>query len=207
MHRPRDHHAADHVGAVRVARVVSNVVSPPVMFAALGLALALRASPPVPALAWAALYGFFVSLAPILFVLYLLRTSRIVELHMSDTRERRLPYLVAMLGSLTVIALLLALEGPPLLVCLALFNLVALFLIGLINLRWLISFHTMAVMAMDTIVALVYGPLVGLALSPLVALVVAVRLYLRRHTMGQVLAGLLLGAGSVLLLHRLGCFA
>jgi membrane-associated phospholipid phosphatase len=88
-----------------------------------------------------------------------------------------------------------------------LFNLLTLTAIGLINLRWLISFHAAAVMAMDTIVTLVFGTFAGLALSPLVALVVGVRLYLRRHTVGQILAGLLLGAGSVLLLHRLGCFA
>lgn len=190
-----------------MARVISNVVSPPVMFAVLGLALAWRVSPPVQALAWAAVYGFFVSLAPILFVLYLLRTKRIVELHMSDTRERHLPYLVAILGSLAVIALLRLLEGPPLLVCLSLFNLLTLTAIGFINLRWLISFHAAAVMAMDTIVTLVFGTIAGLALSPLVALVVGVRLYLRRHTVGQIVAGLLLGAGSVLLLYRLGCFA
>lgn len=207
MHRPRDHHAADRVGPVGIARVISNIVSPPVMFAVLGLVLAWRVSPPVQALAWAAVYGFFVSLAPILFVLYLLRTERIAELHMSDTRERHLPYLVAILGSLSVIALLRLFEGPPLLVCLSFFNLLTLTAIGLINLRWLISFHAAAVMAMDTIVTLVFGTFAGLALSPLVALVVGVRLYLRRHTVGQILAGLLLGAGSVLLLQRLGCFA
>lgn len=207
MDRPRDHHTADRVGFVRISRIVSNLVSPPVMFAVLGLALALHVAPPLPALTWAAVYGFFVSLAPILFVLYLLRTRRIAELHMSNTSERHLPYLVAILGSLIVIGLLRAFQGPPLLVCLAIFNLLTLALIGIINLRWLISFHVTAVMAMDTIVALVYGPVAGLALSPLVALVIAVRLYLRRHTVGQVFAGLLLGAGSVLLLRQLGCFA
>jgi hypothetical protein len=95
MLKPRDHHAVDRVGMVRVARHFSNVVSPPVMFAVLGLTLALHVLPVLPALLWAAVYGFFVSLAPILFVLYLLRTGRIAELHMSDTRERHLPYLVA----------------------------------------------------------------------------------------------------------------
>lgn len=206
MSKPRDHDVVDRVGLVRLARTISNVASPPVMFAVLGLALSLHVLPALPALAWAAVYGFFVSLAPILFVLHLLRSGRIVELHMSDTRERHLPYLVAMLGSLVVIGLLLAFEGPELLVCLALFNLVTLLAIALINLRWLISFHAAAVMALDTIVALVFGPIAGLAATPLVALVVGVRLYLRRHTVGQLIGGLLLGAGSVLLLRQFGCF-
>src|SRR5690606_30529138 len=141
-----------------------------------------------------------------LFVLYLLRSGRIVELHMSDTSERHLPYLVAMLGTLVVIALLFVFDGPELLVCLALFNLVTLVAVALINLRWLISFHAAAAMAMGTIVTLVFGWLSGLLLSPVVALVVAVRLYLRRHTVGQVVAGMLLGAGGVLFLWQLGCF-
>ena len=207
MLKPRDHHAVDRVGMVRVARHFSNVVSPPVMFAVLGLTLALHVLPVLPALLWAAVYGFFVSLAPILFVLYLLRTGRIAELHMSDTRERHLPYLVAALGSLVVAALLLLFGGPELLLCLTFFNLVTLVVIGLLNIRWLISFHAAAAMAMDTIVALVFGWLAALAVAPLVGLVIAVRLYLRRHTVGQIIAGLLLGAGSVLLLWQLGCFA
>lgn len=207
MSKPRDHHAADRVGLVRLARLFSDIVSPPVMFAVLGLALALHALALGPALLWAGVYGFFVSLAPVLFVLYLLRTGRIVELHMSDTQERHLPYLVALLGSLLVIALLLLFEGPELLVCLSLLNLVTIFAVGIINTRWLISFHAAAAMAMDTIVALVFGPLAAMALAPVVGLVVAVRLYLRRHTLGQVIAGVLLGAGSVLLLRQLGCFA
>lgn len=206
MTGPRDHHAIDRVGLVRLARLFSNIVSPPVMFAVLGLLLAWHVLSPLPALLWAAVYGFFVSLAPILFVLYLLRTGRIVELHMSNTQERHLPYLVAILGSLVVIALLRLFDGPQLLVCLALFNLVTLFSIGLINLRWLISFHAAAAMAMDTIVALVFGPLAAVALAPVVALVVGARLYLRRHTLGQIIGGLAIGAGSVLLLRQLGCF-
>lgn len=207
MSRPRDHHAADRVGPVRLARLFSNIVSPPVMFAVLGLALALHVLAPGPALLWAAVYGFYVSLTPILFVLYLLRTGRIVELHMSDTRERHLPYLVAALGSLLVIALLLLFNGPELLVCLSLFNLVTIFAVGIVNTRWLISFHAAAAMAMDIIVALVFGPLAAVALAPLVGLIVAVRLYLRRHTLGQLIGGLFLGASSVLLLRQLGCFA
>ena len=206
MPKPRDHHVVDRVGLVRLARIFSNVVSPPVMFAVLGLALALRAKPLWPALGWAAVYGFFVSLGPILFVLYLLRTGRIMELHMSDTRERHLPYVVAALGSLIVVALLLALKGPKLLVCLALFNLLTLYTIGVVNTRWLISFHAAAAMAMDTIVALVFGPAAGLALSPVVGLVFVVRLYLRRHTASQVMAGLVVGAFSVLVLRGVGCF-
>jgi membrane-associated phospholipid phosphatase len=206
MNKPRDHYIVDRVGVVRTARLFSNIVSPPVMFAVLGLALALHQLPVLPALAWSAVYGFFASLAPILFVLYLLRTGRVAELHMSNTTERHLPYLVAVLGSALVYGLISAFSGPQLLRCLSLLNMVTLVLLGVINTMWLISFHTTAAMAMVTVVALVFGTVAGALLLPVVGLVVTVRLYLRRHTVAQVLGGLLMGVGAVYIATLFGCF-
>lgn len=204
--KPRDHFIADRVGGVRLARLFSNVVSPPVMFAVLGLLLALRELPFWPALAWAAVYGFFVSLAPLLFVLYMLHSGRILELHMTNTAERHLPYLVAVLGSLFVLGLVLLFDGPPLLRCLALFNIVTLVILGVINARWLVSFHATAATALATTVGAVFGAASGAALVPLVAIVAAVRLYLRRHTVAQIIGGVLVGFLTVWGMTRLGCF-
>ncbi|NLF78592.1 MAG: phosphatase PAP2 family protein [Chloroflexi bacterium] len=204
--RPRDHHVADRIGGVRAARLFSNIVSPPVMFAVVGLVVTLTSVPFWQALAWAAVFGFFVSLAPILFVLYLLRTGRVVELHMSNTSERNLPYLVAILGSLVVWGLIALLDGPKLLRCLTQLNIVSLAAIAVVNRFWLISFHAMAAAAMSLVLGLIFGPLAGIVLIPLIGVVVAVRLYLRRHTVAQVIAGMLLGVGCVLFMVRLGCF-
>ena len=204
--RPKDHHAADRIGGVRTARLFSNIISPPVMFAVVGLVVALYSAPFWQALAWAAVFGFFVSLAPILFVLHLLRTGRVAELHMTNTSERNLPYLVAILGSLVVWALLALLEGPELIRCLTQLNIVSLATIAVINRFWLISFHAMAAAAMSLVLGLIFGPLVGILLVPLIGVVVAVRLYLRRHTVAQVIAGMFLGIGCVLFMVRLGCF-
>ncbi|HSM55943.1 MAG TPA: hypothetical protein VK879_07285 [Candidatus Sulfomarinibacteraceae bacterium] len=206
MRRPRDHHIVDRVGAVRAARLFSNVVSPPVMFAVLGLLLAWIELPPLPALGWAAVYGFFVSLAPILLVLYLLRTGRVAELHMSNTTERHVPYLAAGLSSGFVLALLSLFDGPEVLRCLTAFNIVTLVLLGIINTRWLISFHAAAASALLIVVALVFGLGLGLALLPLLLAVIAIRLYLRRHTVAEIVGGIVVGGGSVVLLTPFGCF-
>lgn len=204
--KPRDLFAADRVGGIRLARLFSNIVSPPVMFAVIGLVLALRELPFWPAVVWAAVYGFFVSLTPILFVLYLLRSGRILELHMSNTAERHLPYLIAVLSSLIVLGLILLLDGPRLLRCLALFNIVTLIILGVINARWLVSFHATAAMAMTTIMGLVFGVTTGAALLPVVGLVAAVRLYLRRHTVAQIAGGMVVGFLSVWSVTFVGCF-
>lgn len=206
MHTPRDHHERDRIGAVRTARLFSNIVSPPVIFAVLGLLLSLTAAGLWPGLAWAAVYGFMLSLLPILFVLWLLRSGRIVELHMSVTRERNLPYFFAVICAALTYGPVVALDGPELVRCLIIFNGVTLAALAIINVVWLISFHATAISAAWLIIALVYGWLTSLLVVPFVVLVIAVRLFLRRHTPAQVVGGMVMGVGSVWLVAQLGCF-
>lgn len=206
MSLPLDHHQDNRTGMVRVARILSNAISPPTMFAVLGLAFAWYTLPFWPGLLWAAIYGFCVSLAPILFVLWLLRTGRIRELHMSDQRERHLPYLVAVACAVVFLAIAWLFNGPELLICLAIFNVVELSLLGLINIFWLISIHATGIMATTVLVAYVFGLLTSALTLPLVVLVIAIRLYLRRHTIAQLVAGLALGVFSVWVLTLFGCF-
>jgi membrane-associated phospholipid phosphatase len=206
MKRPLDELMHNRVGKVRVARLFSNVVSPPVMFSLLGLAVALKERPFWPGLAWAAAYGFLVSLLPILFVLYLLHTGRISELHMSNTGERHLPYLIAIGCAASAFALVTEFNGPHLIRCLTLFNMVELAMLGIINLFWLISIHATGIMATMVIVGLVFGWTTSLFVLPFVIAISGVRLYLRRHTLAQVSAGLILGVASVLSLTAVGCF-
>jgi membrane-associated phospholipid phosphatase len=206
MNSPLDEARHNRIGAVRAARVYSNVVSPPTIFVVLGLALAWHELPLLPGFLWAAVYGLIVSLAPILFVLYLLKTGRIKELHMSNTGERHLPYLSAVFFALLVYGLIVWFDGPELLRCLSLFNVVELVALALINIFWLISIHATGVMAALVIVGLVYGWAYSLIVLPFVVSVVWVRLYLKRHTPMQVTAGLLLGVVSVLVLTLFGCF-
>jgi len=125
---------------------------------------------------------------------------------MSNTRERNLPYIVAVLSSIVFLIIANLADGPPLLRCLGIFNVIALTALAIINTRWLISFHATAVAAAWTITGLVFGWQASLWVLPLVALVVAVRLYLRRHTISQVIAGLALGVASVWVLTLIGCF-
>jgi membrane-associated phospholipid phosphatase len=206
MNTPLDHDVQNRTGLVKVARTFSNVISPPVMFALLGLAIPLRTLPFWPGFAWAAMYGLLVSFAPILFVLYLLRTGRISELHMSNTSERHLPYAAAVGFALLAFGIVNWLDGPELLRCLLIFNIVELTALGVINIWWLISIHTTGIMATWLIVGLVWGWVASLIVVPFVILVSWVRLYLRRHTPAQVLAGFALGIASVLSLTLLGCF-
>ena len=206
MNTPLDEARHDRIGVVRAARLYSNIVSPPTIFAILGLALAWYELPLLPGFLWAAVYGLLVSLTPIIFVLYLLKTGRIKELHMSNTGERHLPYLIAVLCAALSYTLLIGFDGPDLLRCLSLFNVVELAALGLINIFWLISIHATGIMAAFVIVGLVFGWLASLLVLPFVISVCWVRLYLKRHTPAQVTAGLILGVASVLIITLTGCF-
>ncbi len=205
---PRDFNKDDHTGRVKAARLFSNVVSPPVMFAVVGLAFALTEEPGLTGFAWAAFYGLLVSLAPILVVLYLLRTGRIKELHMSDTRERHIPYVTAVASALIAFMVITLLDGPELLRCLALLNSMNLAALGIINIRWLISIHATGIMATFLLTGIVFSwMLAWVLLFPLLLAVATIRLYLKRHTLPQVIAGLALGAVTVWLMRVLfTCF-
>lgn len=203
---PRDTHKADRIGMVRVARTLSNVISPPIMFAITGLALGVHERPIWPGLGWGAVYSLLIALTPMVVILYLLRTGRISDIHMSAIHERHIPYLIAVTSSAVAYALLVLFDGPILLRCLAILSFITLGALGLINTRWLISIHATAAASTWLILSLIFGWVVSLILLPFLVLICLIRLYLKRHTPGQVLAGVVLGLTGVLLMRLFGCF-
>lgn len=203
---PRDTHKADRTGMVRVARTLSNVISPPIMFAFTGLALGVHERPFWPGLAWGAVYSLLIAMTPMVVIIYLLRTGRISDIHMSAIHERHIPYLTAVISGLAAYVLLWVFDGPQMLRCLAVLSILTLGALGLINTRWLISIHATAAASTWTIMSLVFGWAVSLALLPFVVLICLIRLYLKRHTPAQVLAGVALGISGALLMRLFGCF-
>jgi len=203
---PRDTHKADRIGMVRVARTLSNIISPPIMFAITGLALGVHERPFWPGLAWGAVYSLLIALTPMVVILYLLRSGRISDIHMSAIHERHIPYLIAVTSSAVAYALLVLFDGPILLRCLAILSFITLGALGLINTRWLISIHATAAASTWLILSLIFGWKVSLILLPFLILICLIRLYLKRHTPAQVLAGVALGVSGVLLMRLFGCF-
>lgn len=190
----------------RSVRYATYVVSPPTVFFSLGYALAWAKRPFWSGVYWGSFYGLLTSVLPLLFVVWMLKAGRITTISMTQ-RERNLPYLLGALAAVVAYGVLRALEAPELLLCLALFNALGLGSLGAINLFWKISNHATAVGAGALIAGLVYGSAVGWLLSPVALAICAARIYLRKHTVGQVAAGLLLGVAGVLLLAQGGCFA
>lgn len=206
MSEPKDSLKADRTGMVRVARTLSNIISPPIMFAITGMVLGIYERPIWPGFAWGAVYSLLIALLPMIVILYLMRIGRIRDMHMSATNERHIPYLTAVISGAVAYTLLVLFDGPELLRCLAILSIITLGTLGLINTRWLISIHATAAAATWLIATLIFGWTVGLILLPLVILIALIRIYLRRHTPAQVMAGIMLGLSTVLLMRVFGCF-
>jgi hypothetical protein len=202
--QPLDLHTGSPTTVVRAARIYSNVVSPPVVSVLLGCSIAWVDSPFWTGLMWAVLYGLLISLLPLGIVLYMLKTGRISDLHIHNRQERHIPYLITFVGSVIALIVAYVFGGSQLLRSLLVCNTVGLVFLGFINARWLISNHTATIMQATVFSGFVFGHMVSVALAPVVGLTFVARLILRRHTIAQLVAGLLVGAAPVLVLANLG---
>lgn len=177
------------------ARLVSNLLSPPVIWAVMAFPIAFRdAKSDQQALTWALVYGFLVCLLPLLFVAWMVKRGTITDLHMEIREQRIRPFVVSIICT-TIAWWTLRLMGAPSVVPqFALFSLAQIAVMAAITLVWQISMHAMSITSAVVAALTFFGLLPALILLPLVILVGAARLKLQRHTVAQVLAGVAVGA-------------
>lgn len=147
---------------------------------------------------WRLLFAstFFTSLGPMLYVFWLYGTDRISDLDMSAREERERVFgafvVFYLLGTVT---LWLA-HAPTLLVAAMAGYTLSTIVVQYITRYWKISTHALGITAPLVALTLLYDrqPLPFLVLIPMVCWA---RVYLRAHTIAQVIAGGTLGASSV----------
>ncbi len=187
------------------ARLLSNVVSPPVVTAVFGFAIAWEDSSFWAGVLHAAIYGALVCLLPMACVVYLLKRGRIQDLHMSNApHQRRLPYLVSFVCALAAFLIFYAWGVSPMLSALAACNVLGLAALGVINHFWLVSNHTASITMVAAFSAQVFGWHTAIWSLPLVGLVTWSRWLLRKHTLAQLAVGFVVGTAPVMLLAWLG---
>jgi hypothetical protein len=176
----------------RLARWVSDILSPPVTATA-GLLLVARAIATPAAWGWASFYMALVVLVPTLYVIRLLRRGEVTDFHLRVREQRIKPLLVIMAAMIVAWLALLVGDAPRLLLALASAGTVQALIIFLVTLRWKISGHAAAITGLAVLSWLLTSPVAApAALS--VPLVIWARLQLRRHTLPQTLAGATVGA-------------
>lgn len=137
--------------------------------------------------------SFFTSIAPALYITYLLKSKKVaggVDLALKEERLR--PYLVAVASSLLGLPVLWRLNAPPVIGVLTLCYAVNSLVMAIITQRWKISAHAAgAAMPLTALLASFGGA--ALPFMVIVPVVCWARVRARMHTVAQVCAGALLG--------------
>lgn len=186
-----------------LARVFSTVCNPFLTSLALFVILADISARSTPDF-WVLLFNstFFTSIGPMLFVFYLYATGKISDLDMSIRAEREKVF-VAFVIFFALGTIDLWIIGAPriLTATMAAFTASSL-IVQWITHYWKISTHALGITAPLVALTVLYGtrPLPFLILIPIVGWA---RVYLKAHTILQVIAGTALAAVSTLVFFRL----
>ena len=187
----------------RIAHVISTIFNPFVTALVLFVIMSARvAHDTLDFWRWMLISISFTSLLPLLYILWLYLTDRISDLDMSDREER-----AAVFGAFTVFyglgtIVLAFMHGPaPLIATMAGYT-ASTAGVQFITRYWKISTHALGIAAPLVAVVYMYGarPLPFLVLIPIVCWA---RIYLKAHTLGQVIGGAALAASSVALFFHL----
>lgn len=180
---------------VRWARVISNLLSPPMVWSILVFFIAFHyAENRLEGLMWALTYGILVCLMPILFIAWRVRGGKISDLHMKERQERIVPFAVSIVCAILAWKVLELMHAPSILPLIAAVTLAELIVMLVVTFAWQISMHAMSISVAVVATGIVFGAAPALFVSPLLPIVGMARLRLERHTLAQVIAGAIVGA-------------
>jgi hypothetical protein len=179
----------------RWARVISNLLSPPMVWSILVFFIAFHfAENRLQGLMWALTYGILVCLMPILFIAWRVHSGKISDLHMKERQERIIPFAVSIVCAILAWEVLRLMNAPTILPLIAAITLMELIVMLVITFAWQISMHAMSISVALVATGIVFGAGPALFVSPLLPIVGAARLRLQRHTLAQVVVGAIVGA-------------
>ena len=174
----------------RLAAVISTFGSPPVMVCTALLLTALKLSSSA-AWKWAGIYLILGVLTPFLYVVWLLKRGYVTDIDVQLRKQRAQPLLVTILCTGAAWLVLALGAAPTTMTLIATAIWLQVVVIFAVTLRWKISVQAATVAGAMTVAwALLGSPLPFLIAVPLVAWS---RVRLRRHTLLQTLAGVVLG--------------
>lgn len=186
----------DYVGRPEFgwARLVSDLLSPPVLWGALAFPIAFQAADSASqAVMWALIYIALVCIVPMIYIGIMVKRGSISDLHMAVRQERLKPFMVSLLATTIAWWTLRALGAPSVIPVLALSAIVQLAVLAAITLVWQVSMHAMSTASAVVGAVYAFGLPALLLMIPILMLVSAARLRLNRHTPAQILVGALIG--------------
>jgi hypothetical protein len=186
------------------ARLVSDFVSPPVVWLLLGVAIAFKfADSRSQAFIWISVYAGLICALPVSYIAWNVRRGKITDIHMKERRQRFGPFVFSIACSAAGWFVLRLMDTPAIVSTFALFSVLQLAVLATITLVWQISIHSMSITGAVVAIGAIFGVPQALVVVPLVPLVGAARIKLHRHTLAQVVAGTVLGGALPMLLFAL----
>ncbi len=175
----------------RAARIISDLLSPPV-FGAATLALIGVYLHSTVAWLWLGVFLVLAVFVPTIYVFWLVKRGQVTDFHIPVRSQRYRPMILMLFMALLSTILLWIVNPPQLLGSVVLMGDLLLVLLFIITLKWKISGHTLSVTTFALLCAMLYGELFWFSFL-LIPAVVWARLHLRRHTRMQTLAGFAMG--------------
>jgi len=149
-----------------------------------------------------AICTFFAGILPVLLVYEWIIGKRNhgqkIDIDIPERKDRNYPLLIVILSYFIGAAVLYAIHAPPITTVLMFSYFSNTLIVFFINLYWKISIHAMGVAGPTTALIYVFGP-VGAIFAAIIPVVMWSRVYLKRHTTGQVITGALLGFALTIL--------
>ncbi|GGN55728.1 hypothetical protein GCM10010112_06800 [Actinoplanes lobatus] len=184
----------------RLATVVSEVLAPAVLVAALLLTVGWHAGDTPGVSRWWGLPGaLFAAVIPLGYVLHGVRKGRLTNHHIPERAARRIPLLFGTASLIAGLLVMLALGAPREVLALLTAGGTGLAVFALVTHWWKMSIHAGVAAGTLTALTAVYGPVILIG-TPLVLLGCWARVRLTAHTPAQVVAGALAGviiAGTI----------
>jgi hypothetical protein len=180
----------------RLARILTEVLAPAALAAAMPVTVAVAAAPTLPAAAlWGASAALFSAVIPYTIVLHGVRRGWLTDRHIGRREQRLGPALLG-LGSVTTSLILFITAGAPRpLIGMIAVMLAVLAAITIVNLRWKLSGHAAVSAGSTTVLMIMFGSTLAVGWLA-VAAVSWSRVHLRDHTIAQVITGAAVGTAT-----------
>lgn len=187
----------------RWAFIISAVFTPPLVVALAILAIAFYYSDRYELFWMWAIIGIFLLIGPASLYVYLAyKRGKVSDINLSEREERLRPLVISLIGAMAVTWVLLNRDAPKPLVLIAITLLSELVIIIFVTVFWKISLHALAYSSAVTLLAYLYSPYAVILYGFLIPIGWA-RIYRKRHTFLQVLAGSFMGLFTALAIFLL----
>jgi membrane-associated phospholipid phosphatase len=176
---------------IQFARFISTVLSPAIITLPFILLVALYTHE-ANALLAAVIIIFSLSVGPMGYVLYGVKTGKFSDVDVSIRSQRTGPFVFGLASSLLGFIMLELTHAPHLMTTIMLLIILCGLILMITTFWWKISMHTSAISGAVTMLSVLYGKTI-LPAFLLVALVSWSRVVLHRHTKAQVIGGSTVG--------------